>query len=144
MTEIHSLEIIPGREESAQLASEELDLFIRTIYAEAEGEPLKGMIAVGAVILNRMKSPLFPDSIQGVVYEESQFEPVRDGRLYLEADARAEEAAIKALQGQDPSKGALYFYNRETVLQRGRRDLIDWFDENTQTTIKIGHHTFAR
>lgn len=127
-----------------EILEEDLDLLARIIFAEAEGEPYMGMVAVGSVVLNRVKSPFFPDTILGVIYDRDQFEPVRDGRLYLQADPLTRRAAKEALKGEDPSHGALYFYNRTTVQERGRFDLIQWFDENTRTTTIIGNHTFTQ
>lgn len=134
------------REEDASMEVDEeaLDLLMRIIHAEAEGEPYMGMVAVGAVILNRVRSPMFPNSIQGVVYDRNQFEPVRDGRIYLEVDSPAKRAALAALRGEDPTNGALYFYNRETVIRRGSFHLIEWFDTNTTFLGKIGRHTFSK
>lgn len=139
-----SLEERQIKDSSMEVDEEALDLLIRIIYAEAEGEPYMGMVAVGAVVLNRVKSSLFPDSIHGVVYDRDQFEPLRDGRIHLEANSSAKRAAIAALRGEDPTGGALYFYNRETVKRRGRYDLIQWFDTNTTLVQVIGNHTFTK
>lgn len=145
-----SIRVLPSVEEKGQeersmlVDEEELDLLMRIIHAEAEGEPYMGMVAVGAVVLNRVRSPIFPNSIPGVVYEGNQFEPVRDGRINLSIDSPAKKAALAALRGEDPTHGALYFYNRDTVIRRGSYDLIEWFDTNTTFLTKIGNHTFTR
>lgn len=132
------------RDTSMEVDEEALDLLIRIIHAEAEGEPYMGLVAVGAVVLNRVKSPIFPDTIHGVVFDGNQFEPVRDGRLHLETDSPARRAALAALRGDDPTGGALYFYNRDTVKRRGSYDLIEWFDTNTTFLTRIGGHTFSK
>lgn len=136
---------LPDEEEMVVLLSaREFDLLQRIIHAEAEGESYQGKVAVGAVVLNRIKSPLFPNNLQDVLYADNQFEPVQDGRLFLTPGAASHQAALDALRGEDPSKGALYFYNRQLVFERGDIGIINWFDQNTSITVIIGNHTFAR
>lgn len=95
----------------AWLTEGEIDLLARLIRAEAGGQPYAGQVAVGAVVLNRVKSPLFPNTVSGVIYDPWQFEPVSNGTIYQPADATAYQAALDAINGWDPSGGALYFYN---------------------------------
>jgi len=96
-------------------SSYEFDLLARLITAEAEGEPYQAQVAVGAVIVNRVKDPRFPNTISGVIYEVSggyyQFTPVLNGRINMPATQSAKNAAYEALHGADPSKGALYFFD---------------------------------
>ncbi len=89
----------------------EVYLLARTIHGEARGEPYIGQVAVGAVILNRVDNPLFPNTITGVVYEPGAFSAVSDGQIYMDPDAEALRAAEDAVNGWDPSGGALYYYN---------------------------------
>ncbi len=117
---------------------EQKDLLVRIISAEARGESMEGQIAVGAVVLNRMESPDFPDNLQDVIYQKDQFSPVEDGSLYLTPHVRAKEAAQKALAGEDPTGGALYFYNPDKA-KNG-----EWFEQNTTPLKKIGNHVFSR
>lgn len=93
---------------------QEVDLLARLITAEADGEPYEGKVAVGAVVLNRVASRNFPDSIPGVIYEYEdgtyQFEPVMNGWIERPASAESIKAAWDALNGWDPTNGALYFF----------------------------------
>jgi N-acetylmuramoyl-L-alanine amidase len=89
----------------------DLDLLARVVRAEAEGEPYDGQVAVAAVILNRVTHPEFPNTIAGVVYEPLAFSVVANGQVNRPASESAVQAAHCALNGLDPSGGALYFYN---------------------------------
>lgn len=89
----------------------DLDLLARVVRAEAQGEPYDGQIAVAAVILNRVRHPEFPNTIPGVVYEPLAFTVVSNGQVNKPADASAIQAAHAALNGLDPTGGALFFYN---------------------------------
>lgn len=89
----------------------EVDLLARLITAEAAGEPYVGQVAVGAVVLNRVRSGLFPATIAGVIYQPYQFETVLNGRIDQPPTPTAVRAALDALSGWDPTGGALYFYN---------------------------------
>jgi N-acetylmuramoyl-L-alanine amidase len=90
---------------------QDLELLARLIQAEAGSEPLEGMLAVGAVVVNRVLDPCFPDTIQGVIYQPRQFTPVGNHRFNAPISERAWEAARAALHGQDPVEGALFFFN---------------------------------
>jgi len=97
------------------LSASEFDLLARIITAEADSESYITQVAVGAVVLNRVKSPLFPNSIHGVVYQvdsggKYQFEPVLNGWINNPASASGKRAAMAALNGWDPTNGALYFF----------------------------------
>lgn len=94
-----------------EFSQSDLDLLARAVYAEAEGEPYDGQIAVAAVILNRVRHPEFPNTVPGVIYEPLAFSTVTNGRIYKQPDSKARQAAHDALNGIDPSGGALYFYN---------------------------------
>ena len=109
----------------------------RAIHAEARGEPYQGKVAVGAVILNRVASNQFPDTIYGVIHQKNQFTSVENGQINLTPHQSSYSAAKRALQGKDPSRGALYFYNPEKA-----RTL--WWLETRETTVKIGDHVFAK
>lgn len=113
----------------------------KIIHAEARGESYEGQVAVGAVVLNRVRSPLFPNTIYGVIFEKSQgryyqFSPVLDGSINLEPNQSARNAARDAINGWDPSGGALYFYNPATSTNR-------WIF-SLPVIKKIGKHVFAR
>jgi len=115
--------------------SNDLYLLAKCIHAEARGEPYVGKVAVGAVILNRVASPDFPDSIYGVIYQPWAFTAVHDGQINLEPEAASYQAATDALNGWDPSYGSLYYYNPATASS-------SWIFSR-QTTTVIGKHVFA-
>jgi N-acetylmuramoyl-L-alanine amidase len=89
----------------------DVQLLAQAVHGEARGEPYVGQVAVAAVILNRVDSPQFPNSIAGVIYQPGAFTAVTDGQLYLDPGDSALKAARDALNGWDPSGGALYYYN---------------------------------
>ena len=123
--------------EPMEYSQEDLYWLAKAIHAEARGEPYKGQIAVGAVILNRVKSDKFPDKVYDVIFQEQQFTSVEDAQIFLEPNETAYEAAREAFEGRDPSRGAIYFYNPETARN------MDWFATREQI-VKIGNHVFAR
>lgn len=98
-----------------EIPASEFDLLARIITAEADNQDYATMVAVGSVVINRVKSPLFPDSIRGVVYQVDeggryQFEPVLNGWINRPASEAAKKAARDALNGVDPTGGALFFW----------------------------------
>lgn len=115
--------------------SNDLYILAKCIHAEARGEPYVGKVAVGAVILNRVASPDFPDTIYGVIYQPWAFTAVHDGQINLEPEAASYQAATDALNGWDPSYGSLYYYNPNTASS-------SWIFSR-QTTTVIGQHVFA-
>ena len=121
------------------VSREELMILARAIYAEARGESFEGQVAIGAVILNRINDPQFPDSIGDVVFQRShnvyQFSPVGDGTINLTPDETAIKAATKALEGHDPTNGALFFYNPRIASDQWIRTL--------PVITTIGRHVFA-
>ena len=115
--------------------SNDLYLLAKCIHAEARGEVYLGMVAVGAVILNRVASPDFPNTIYDVIYQPWAFTAVHDGQIALEPEAAAYQAAQDALNGWDPSYGSLYYYNPRTASS-------SWIFSR-QTVVTIGQHIFA-
>ncbi len=115
--------------------SNDLYLLAKCIHAEARGEIYVGKVAVGAVILNRVASPDFPNTIYGVIYQPWAFTAVHDGQINLEPDAEAYQAAQDALSGWDPSYGSLYYFNPNTATS-------SWIWSRTQT-VTIGEHIFC-
>jgi len=113
----------------------DLYLLARVVYGEARGEPYKGQVAVAAVILNRVKSSEFPNSISGVVYQSGAFDAVADGQVNLTPDETAIKAATDAMNGWDPTNGCLYYYNPETSTNKWMLSL--------PVTLSIGRHNFA-
>ncbi len=124
---------------SGAMSDRENDLYLlsRMISAEARGEVYSGQVAVGAVILNRVAHASFPNSIAGVIYQPGAFSPVSDGAFdSVEITESARKAAQDALNGSDPTGGAIYFYNAGTAQ--------DDFVFNRETVTVIGNHTFAK
>lgn len=105
------------------------------IYGESRGEPYEGQVAVGAVILNRVDSPVFPNSIAGVVYQPGAFDAVADGQINLEPDETALRAARDALNGWDPTNGAIYYWNPATATSK-------WI-WSVPISTQIGRHVFG-
>jgi N-acetylmuramoyl-L-alanine amidase len=107
----------------------------RLINGEARGEPYIGQVAVGAVVLNRVKSPSFPNTVSGVVYQPGAFDAVIDGQINLQPGQDSIRAARDAMNGWDPTGGALYYYNPATATS-------NWI-WTRQITLSIGRHNFA-
>ena len=116
--------------------SSNVNLLARVIYGEARGEPYAGQVAVGAVILNRVKSSKFPNTISGVVYQSGAFDAVADGQVNMTPDSTAKKAAQDALNGWDPSYGAIYYFNPSTATNK-------WIWSRPMT-ITIGKHRFCK
>ncbi len=110
-------------------------LLAKCIHAEARGEPYVGQVAIGAVILNRVASSKFPNTISGVIYQPYAFTAVNDGQINLEPNQSAYNAARDALNGWDPTYGALYYYNPKTATS-------SWIWSRT-VLVTIGNHKFA-
>ena len=116
-------------------SSSEVYLLAKTIYAEGRGEPYTGQVAIGAVVLNRVRDKAFPNTISGVVYQKHAFTAVSDGQINLTPNETAMKAARDAINGWDPTGGALYYYNPAVATSA-------WiFDRQTVTV--IGKHVFA-
>lgn len=115
-----------------------VELLARLINGEARGEPYKGQVAVGAVVMNRVKSSEFPDTISGVIYQKGQFSCVTDGQINkaIDENSTVYKAAREALNGADPTNGCLFFYNPKTSKSK-------WiFTRPVVTT--IGKHRFTK
>ena len=116
--------------------SSNVNLLARAIYGEARGEPYTGQVAVGAVIMNRVRSSKFPNTIAGVIYQSGAFDAVSDGQINLQPDAAAKKAAQDALNGWDPSYGAIYYFNPSTATNK-------WIWSRPMT-VTIGKHRFCK
>ena len=124
-----------GGSSSSNYTNSDLYMLAKCIYAEARGESYTGQVAVGAVILNRVASSSFPNTISGVIYQKGAFTAVSDGQIKLEPDKTALNAASDAMNGWDPTYGCIYYYNPAVATS-------SWiFGRKTVTT--IGKHVFA-
>ncbi|MFD2671128.1 spore cortex-lytic enzyme [Marinicrinis sediminis] len=118
------------------ISDKDLKLLARAVYSEARGEPYEGQVAVAAVILNRMQSKLFPNTISGIIFQPGAFTAVADGQFWLEPNDLSYRAARDAMNGWDPSLNALYYFNPDTATS-------DWIWSRPQIK-KIGKHIFTK
>ena len=114
----------------------DVNLLSKVIYSEARGEPYKGQVAVGAVVLNRVSSSSFPNTLAGVVYQSGAFDAVSDGQINLTPDETARKAAQDAINGWDPTSGCIYYFNPSTATSK-------WIWSRPQV-ITIGKHVFCK
>ncbi len=121
---------------SASSSNSNLNLLSRLVYSEARGEPYTGQVAVASVVLNRVKSSSFPNSVSGVIYQRGAFDAVSDGQINLTPDSTATKAAQDALNGWDPSYGAIYYFNPNTATSA-------WI-WSRPLTVTIGNHRFCK
>ena len=121
---------------SSSSNSSDVNLLAKLIYGEARGESYTGQVAVGAVVLNRVKSSSLPNTIAGVIYQSGAFDAVSDGQINLTPDDTAIQAAQDAINGWDPSYGATYYFNPSTATNK-------WIWSKTET-ITIGKHRFCK
>ena len=120
---------------SQTTSSTNLNLLARVVYGEARGEPYTGQVAVAAVVLNRVKSSSFPNTVAGVVYQSGAFDCVSDGQINLTPNQSAYNAARDALNGWDPTYGCLFYYNPRTATSK-------WMLSRT-VKLNIGNHAFC-
>lgn len=123
------------------ISTADKDLLARIVHAEAKGEPYAGKVAVATVVLNRVDSTQFPNTVKGVIYERSAsgsyaFTPVQNGQINKPADANAKKAVEEALTFRGQGKGSLYFFNPKTSKSK-------WILSREVTTT-IGNHRFAK
>lgn len=114
----------------------DIRIMAQAVNGESRGEPYVGQVAVAAVILNRVSSPLFPNTVTGVIFEPGAFCAVADGQIWLEPNETSRKAVLDAINGQDPTGNALYFFNPATATST-------WIWSRPQTK-QIGKHIFAK
>lgn len=117
------------------LSQNDLDLMANAVYGEARGEPYVGQVAVAAVILNRVRSDLFPNTVSGVIFEPRAFTAVADGQIWLTPNETAKKAVLDAINGWDPTGGCIYYFNPDTATSA-------WIWTRPQVK-KIGKHIFC-
>ena len=125
-----------GSSSAGGYSSSDVYLLAKVIAAEARGESYTGQVAVGAVVLNRVRHSSFPDSISGVVYQAGAFSAVRDSNWSVTPDATAQKAARDAINGWDPTGGAIYYYNPAKTSNQ-------WIRSRPVITT-IGRHVFCK
>ncbi|WAA13779.1 spore cortex-lytic enzyme [Fervidibacillus halotolerans] len=114
----------------------DIQLMANAVYGEARGEPYIGQVAVAAVILNRVESPSFPNTVSGVIFEPGAFTAVSDGQIWLTPDETAKKAVLDAINGWDPSGNAIYYFNPNTATN-------SWIWSRPQIK-QIGKHIFCK
>lgn len=124
-----------NKQDNNGYSSSDFNLLARVISAEARGESYSGQVAVGAVILNRVEHPSFPDTLSGVIYQKGAFTCLSDGQFYEAVADSAYSAARDAINGLDPSGGAIYYYNPKTSTSK-------WILSRPVITT-IGRHRFC-
>ncbi|WP_322904743.1 cell wall hydrolase [Paenibacillus sp. SGZ-1009] len=124
-----------GSKGSYRADQDAVDILAHVIYGEARGESFRGQVAVGAVVLNRVQSNEFPNTIWDVVMQPGQFTAVADGQYYLKPNQTAYNAAKQALRGVDPTNGALYYYNPRIATS-------EW-SMRRPAVITLGQHIFT-
>lgn len=120
---------------NSTFSDSEINLLARIISAESRGEPYEGQVAVGAVILNRIDHPSFPNTLSGVIFQPSAFSCVNDGQIYEPVSDSSIQAAYDAINGWDPSGGAIYYYNPTKATSK-------WIFSRT-VICSIGSHKFC-
>ena len=125
----------PAASAAAPATESESYLLARLVHGEARGEPYTGKVAVAAVVLNRVRSAAFPNTISGVIFQTGAFDCVRDGQIWLTPDADSIRAANDALAGWDPTAGCIYYYNPATATS-------SWI-WSREVRLSIGAHSFA-
>jgi N-acetylmuramoyl-L-alanine amidase len=113
----------------------DVDLLTRLVYSEARGESYKGQVAVAGVVLNRIHSSKFPDTVRGVIFQKGAFTAVDDGQFWLQPNRTARKAALDAIRGWDPSRNALFYFNPDVATSK-------WIWSRPQL-VTIGKHIFA-
>lgn len=113
----------------------DIQLMAQAVYGEARGEPYEGQVAVAAVILNRLQSPIFPDTVAGIIHEPLAFTAVADGQIYLTPDETSRRAVLDAINGWDPTGEAIYYFNPDTATS-------SWIWSRPQIK-QIGKHIFC-
>ncbi len=132
---LKALGISDGSDTYGGYTSSDYELLARIISAEARGEDYLGQVAVGAVILNRIEHPSFPDTLSGVIYQKGAFSCLYDGQFYESIADSAYSAARDAINGLDPSGGAIYYYNPQTATNKWIR--------SREVITTIGNHVFC-
>lgn len=116
-------------------SSNDIQLMANAVYGEARGEPYTGQVAVAAVILNRVNSVSFPNTVSGVIFEPGAFTAVADGQIWLTPNQTAKKAVLDAINGIDPTGEALYYFNPATATSK-------WIWSRPQIK-RIGKHIFC-
>lgn len=130
------VEVFSQNDKMIYLTQNDIYLMSQIVYAESKGEPFEGKVAVASVILNRVLSPSFPDTIEEVVFQPNAFSCVIDNEINVSPSQECFDAVYEAINGHDPTREALFFYNPEIAT-------CNWMQQVDKTNITpIGHHVF--
>ena len=133
---LNALGITSQSNQTGKYSNNDVNLLAKIITAEARGEPYSGQVAVGAVILNRIEHPSFPDSLSGVIYQPGAFSCLQDGQINAKTEDSCKKAARDAMNGSDPTGGAIYYYNPAKTSNS--------FMLSRPVLITIGKHKFCK
>jgi N-acetylmuramoyl-L-alanine amidase len=134
----NEIEVFNHKGSQLIITKSDIDLMAKLVYAESRGEPFQGKIAVASVVLNRVMSPKFPNTIEGVIFQKNAFSCVVNGKLDTQTNESCYEAVYEAIRGKDPTNEALFYYNPSIAT-------CSWMKETTKKDSKvIGNHTFFK
>lgn len=134
----NNIEVFNQNGSSLKITESDIDLLAKLVYCESRGEPFKGKVAVASVVLNRVMSSKFPNTIEGVIFQKNAFSCVKNGTLVAQPDQSCYDAVYEAIRGKDPTNEALFFYNPSIAT-------CSWMKETTKKDSKqIGNHTFFK
>ncbi len=134
--QIGAVQVFNVSDKTIYITDEDVYLMSQIVYAESRSEPYEGKVAVASVILNRLKSPGFPKSVEGVIKQKGAFSCLKNGEIDVVPDKVSYSAVIEALKGNDPTNNAIFFYNPKIATST-------WMKQVSKSNVKpIGNHVF--
>ncbi|MBL4936086.1 cell wall hydrolase [Clostridium sp. YIM B02515] len=134
--QIGAVQVFNVSDKTIYITDEDVYLMSQIVYAESRSEPYEGKVAVASVILNRLKNPGFPKSVEGVIKQKGAFSCLKDGKIDVVPDKVSYSAVIEALKGNDPTNNAIFFYNPKIATST-------WMKQVSKSNVKpIGNHVF--
>lgn len=135
--EISSVQVLSiSNDKTVYITDDDLYLMAQIVYAESRSEPYEGKVAVASVILNRVKSPGFPKSVENVIKQKGAFSCIKNGEIDVVPDESSYSAVLDALKGKDPTNKAVFFYNPKIATSK-------WMKNISKSNVKpIGNHVF--
>lgn len=134
----NNIEVFNQKGAQLKISKADIDLMAKLVYCESRGEPFKGKVAVASVVLNRVMSPKFPNTITDVIFQKNAFSCVQNGKLIAQPNESCYDAVYEAIRGKDPTNEALFFYNPAI-------STCSWMKATAKKDSKrIGNHTFFK
>ncbi|MCM8710729.1 cell wall hydrolase [Clostridium sp. SYSU_GA19001] len=134
--QISAVQVFNVSDKTIYITDDDVYLMAQIVYAESRSEPYDGKVAVASVILNRLKSPDFPKTIEGIIKQKNAFSCLKNGEIHVVPDKASYAAVLDALKGKDPTNKAVFFYNPKISTST-------WMKKVNKTNIKsIGNHVF--